>query len=86
MPETPVVYVDENGRLDPAAVRILEYMSEKDMALGTGHGSAREVDALVRKAVEVGMKKILGSTTPTSTSAPPTSRCASGPPWAPISS
>ena len=59
VPETPVVYVDENGRLDPAAVRILEYMSEKDMALGTGHGSAREVDALVRKAVEVGMKKIL---------------------------
>lgn len=40
VPETPVVYVDENGRLDPAAVRILEYMSEKDMALGTGHGSA----------------------------------------------
>ena len=59
VPEEPVVYVDENGQLDPAAVRVLEYMAEKDMALGTGHGSAREVDALVRKAVEVGVKKIL---------------------------
>lgn len=59
VPETPVVYVDENGQLDPAAVRVLEYMAEKDMALGTGHGSAREVDVLVRKAVEVGVKKIL---------------------------
>ena len=32
VPETPVVYVDEKGELDPAAVRVLEYMAEKDMA------------------------------------------------------
>lgn len=59
VPETPVVYVNEQGELLPEAVRVLEYMAEKDIALGTGHGSAREIDALVRKAVEVGVKKIL---------------------------
>lgn len=59
IPESPVVYVDERGELLPEAVRVLEYMAEKDIALGTGHGSAREIDALVRKAVEVGVKKIL---------------------------
>lgn len=59
VPETPVVYVDDEGRLLPEAVRVLEYMAEKDIALGTGHGSAREVDALVRTAAEAGVKKIL---------------------------
>lgn len=59
VPETPVVYIDENGELLPEAVRILEYMAEKDMTLGTGHGSAKEIDALVRKAHEVGVRKIL---------------------------
>lgn len=59
VPESPVVYVDRDGNLLPEAVRVLEYMAEKDIALGTGHGSAREIDALVRKAVEVGVKKIL---------------------------
>jgi hypothetical protein len=59
VPETPVVYVDENGELISEAVRVLEYMAEKDMALGTGHGTAREIDALVRKAHEVGVRKIL---------------------------
>nr|WP_326126549.1 DUF6282 family protein [uncultured Oscillibacter sp.] len=59
VPETPVVYVDERGELLPEAVRVLEYMAEKDMALGTGHGSAREIDALVRTAVRAGVKKIL---------------------------
>lgn len=59
VPETPVVYIDENGELLPEAVRILEYMAEKDITLGTGHGSAKEIDALIHKAVEVGVKKIL---------------------------
>lgn len=59
VPETPVVYVDEKGELLPEAVRVLEYMAEKDIALGTGHGSAREIDALVRTAAKVGVKKIL---------------------------
>ena len=59
VPQTPVVYVDEKGELLPEAVRVLEYMAEKNIALGTGHGSAREIDALVRTAVKAGVKKIL---------------------------
>ncbi len=59
VPESPVVYVDENGVMDPAAVRSLELISEKDVILGTGHGTAWEIDHLVEKAVELGVKRIL---------------------------
>lgn len=58
-PETPVVYVDENGVMDPAAVEVLKLMAEKDVVLGTGHGTAWEIDHLVEKALEVGVKRIL---------------------------
>lgn len=59
VPETPVVYINEAGELVPEAVRVLEYLAEKNIALGTGHGYAKEIDALVRKAHEVGVRKIL---------------------------
>lgn len=59
VPETPVVYVDENGVMDPAAVECLKLMAEKDVVLGTGHGTAWEIDHLVEKALEVGVKRIL---------------------------
>lgn len=51
VPEPPVIYVDKGGALLPEAVAVLEYLAEKDIALGTGHGSAQEVDALVRKVL-----------------------------------
>ena len=57
--EIPVVYVDEKGVMDQDAVKVLKYMAEKDMALGTGHGTAWEVDHLIRKALELGVKRIL---------------------------
>ncbi|ETA80898.1 DUF6282 family protein [Youngiibacter fragilis] len=57
--ENPVTYVDEEGNLDPAAIEVLEYMASHDMALGTGHGNIWEVDHLVEKAVELGVKRIL---------------------------
>ena len=57
--EEPVSYVDENGNMDPAAIECLKYMAEHDMVLGTGHGTLREVDHLVKKAVELGVKRIL---------------------------
>ena len=59
VPETPVVYVDENGVMDPAAVECLKLIAEKDVVLGTGHGTAWEIDHLVEKALEVGVKRIL---------------------------
>ncbi|WP_186565995.1 DUF6282 family protein [Lawsonibacter celer] len=59
VPESPVVYVDENGVMDPAAVECLKLIAEKDVILGTGHGTAWEIDHLVEKAVELGVKRIL---------------------------
>ncbi|WMM26091.1 DUF6282 family protein [Tissierella sp. MB52-C2] len=57
--EEPVSYVDEDGNMDPAAIECLKYMAEHDMVLGTGHGTLWEVDHLVKKAVELGVKRIL---------------------------
>jgi hypothetical protein len=57
--ENPVVYVDEHGNMDPAAIECLKYMADWDMVLGTGHGTLWEVDHLVSKAVELGVKRIL---------------------------
>nr|WP_312578360.1 DUF6282 family protein [Sedimentibacter sp.] len=57
--EDPVVYVDEEGNLDPEAIKVLKYMAEYDMVLGTGHGNIWEIDHLVEKAVELGVKRIL---------------------------
>ena len=73
VPETPVVYVDENGVMDPAAVECLKLMAEKDVVLGTGHGTAWEIDHLVEKALEVASSGSW-STIPSSTSARPMSR------------
>ena len=59
VPEVPLVYVDEDGVMDPAAVEVLKLIAEKDVVLGTGHATAWEVDHLVEKAVELGVKRIL---------------------------
>jgi len=59
VPENPVSYVDERGNMDPAAIECLKYMAEYDMVLGTGHGTLWEVDHLVNKAAELGVKRIL---------------------------
>lgn len=58
--ETPVCYLKENGDLNPALVDILEYLARKpEVILYTGHGTAAEVDALIHKATELGIKRIL---------------------------
>jgi len=57
--EIPVVYVDEKGVMDADAVKVLEYMAKNDMVLGTGHGTAWEIDHLIKKALELGVKRIL---------------------------
>lgn len=58
--ETPVCYLREDGTLDPALVQVLEYLAKKpEVILYTGHGTAAEVDALIRKAAELGIRRIL---------------------------
>lgn len=57
--EEPIVYVDEEGKMDEKAIEVLKYMAEYDMVLGTGHGTLWEVDHLVKKAFELGVKRVL---------------------------
>lgn len=55
-----IVYVDEVGNLDPAAIKILEYIAKRpELILCTGHGSAKEVNAVINKSVELGIEKIV---------------------------
>jgi len=58
--EEPLRYLDARGNLIPEAVRVLEVMTEHpDVVLATGHGNRDEIDAIIRKAVSLGLKRIL---------------------------
>ena len=58
--EEPLRYLDAHGNLIPEAVRVLEVMAEHpDVVLATGHGNRDEIDAIIRKAVSIGLKRIL---------------------------
>lgn len=57
--EKPITYVDEKGNLWDEVKDLLRYIATKpDLILATGHGSVREIDALVPEAVKAGVKKI----------------------------
>ena len=62
IPEKPIYYLDENGELKPEVVEVIEYLAQyhPEVTLATGHGSVEESNKLIDKAVEVGLKKILG--------------------------
>jgi hypothetical protein len=58
--ENPIVYVDEKGEIDPAVIEVLKYVAKRpDLVLCTGHGSAYEIDHLIPKAFELGVKYII---------------------------
>lgn len=60
VPEKPIYYIDESGELLPEAVEILEYLKDHpEVFIMTGHATVAELDALVRKSVELGLKKVL---------------------------
>lgn len=60
VPEKPVRYLREDGTLDSNLVSVLEYLAQhKEVILYTGHGTAEEVDALIHKAVALGIERIL---------------------------
>ena len=54
------VYVNGKGELHPEVVDVISLIARKhnNVVLCTGHGTAAEVDAVIRKAVELGVKKI----------------------------
>lgn len=55
----PIWVVDDNGRLVPEVLEILEMIAEFGAILGTCHLSPREIIALVTQAREVGVEKIV---------------------------
>lgn len=53
----PVTLIDSEGSLIPEAVRALEILKEyPGVAIGSGHGTPAEIDALVNKCVELGIQ------------------------------
>jgi len=50
--------IDEEGKVVPEAMQILELIAQSDMVLGIGHQSTRERLALVRAAVKLGIQRI----------------------------
>jgi len=60
IPIEPMVVLDDKGELLPEVVATLEYLAtQPQVCLATGHLSAEEVDAVVDKAVDLGMKKLV---------------------------
>ena len=58
--ENPVYYLDENGELLPNVVKVLEFVAKRpDLILSTGHGSVAEIDALLHRAVQMKVDKIV---------------------------
>ena len=58
--EEPLRYLDPQGNLIPEAIRVLEVMAKyPEVVLATGHGNRDEIDAIIRKAASIGLKRIL---------------------------
>ncbi len=58
--ERPILMLDGSDRLLPEVVEILEIMAQyPEVVLATGHISADEINAVVEKAHELGVKKIM---------------------------
>lgn len=58
--EKLMTYIDASGKLLPEVMEVLRFIAAKpDLMLYTGHGSLREVGALVEVAAAAGVKKIL---------------------------
>jgi len=48
--------IDEENRLLPETISVLDIIKENDMVIGTGHISAQEIFELTKKAREMGIK------------------------------
>jgi hypothetical protein len=59
LPGPGVTVLDENGKLKPEAVTILELVAEADACLATGHLSMEEVAKLQDAAIDAGLRKFL---------------------------
>jgi hypothetical protein len=59
--ENPIYFIDKNGNLTPEIENLLQYLAGKEYApvLATGHGSREEIDAVIYRASELGVKILL---------------------------
>jgi hypothetical protein len=57
--DAPISILDEEGRLKPEAIEILEMIKEHDVILTGGHLPAAEIDVLIKQAVRVGVDRLL---------------------------
>ena len=57
--EMGIPVLDEHGQVLPEVVKVMEICAEADIILATGHASPEESIMLVRKAHEVGVKRIV---------------------------
>lgn len=54
-----IAVLDDNGRVLPEVVRVMEICAEANIIFATGHSSPEESITLARKAREVGVKKFV---------------------------
>lgn len=60
VPEKPIYYLNESGKLIPEVLDVLRLMAEhKDIIFATGHGHRDELDQLIPAALEAGVEKVL---------------------------
>ena len=60
VPETPLYYLDETGQLQQEVLDVLEYLKGRpEVFLMTGHGTVEEIDAVIQKSAQLGLKKVL---------------------------
>ncbi len=58
--ETPIYYLDGHGELIGEVEHVLDYMAaHPDFVLASGHGSPAEIDVLVERAFQKGVRKLL---------------------------
>lgn len=57
--EKGIPVLDDNGQVLPEVTKVMEICAEADIIFATGHSSPEESTALVRKAHEIGVKRIV---------------------------
>ena len=60
LPRDYIPILKENGELTDGLIAVLEIIAkDSSVVLGTGHGNVREVDAIISKALQLGIGRII---------------------------
>lgn len=59
IPESPVYYLEANGKLQQEVEDVIQFMAKNPHVIfATGHGTVDEIDVLITRAFECGVKKV----------------------------